>query len=748
LTGPDPVKSVDPLEAWLAPARFGILAACIIAACFLPVLLGSQTFFFRDYAIFSYPLAAYHKEAFLRGDIPLWNPYNSCGLPFLAQWNTMVFYPLSIIYLALPLPWSLNFFCLFHFWLAGMGMCLLARAWTQNNLAGAIAGISFMFGGVLLSCLKWPNNIAALGWMPWVVLATDRALKGGLRSFGIAALIGATQMLSGAPEVILLTWAFLAAWTCFRFFSGESRTVRVPLNFLAIVVTVGGLSAVQLAPFLDLLLHSQRGADSGTFAPSEWPMPIWGWANFFVPLFRAFKSYHGVYAQPEQYWISTYYVPVGVLLLCALALSRERRGRVWLLAGLLLFSMWMALGENGKLYSWLRAIVPGVGLLRYPVKFVVLPAFLLPLLAAYGISHLATELTVVRKRLFISASALLGIILVLLIFSELRPFMETPASVVRANAFARILFLLASLGSILWFVTDPVRPHLAAGALLLLATLDGLTHAAWHNPTAPAWAYSGTIAEMESKPELGRSRAMISPEARYKLDHLRFDNPAEDVLAARIALFCNLNLLDSIPKVDGFFAVYPEKIAQLEKANYRDTNSPPDALLDFLAVSQINVPGSWSKWQTRASAQPLITSPAQIRFAERPFQEILKPEFDPREEAVAEIGVDLPAGLLARAEITAVDWKPEHVSFTATSSGTSVVSLAQTDYHCWSAFVNDRPSKIIPLNHAFQAIVLPQGTHSVRLEYQDRAFKAGAISSAIFSVIVAIAMLSRRKPTP
>lgn len=33
--------------------RFGILAACLIAACFLPVLLGSQTFFFRDYAIFS-----------------------------------------------------------------------------------------------------------------------------------------------------------------------------------------------------------------------------------------------------------------------------------------------------------------------------------------------------------------------------------------------------------------------------------------------------------------------------------------------------------------------------------------------------------------------------------------------------------------------------------------------------------------------------------------------------------------------
>jgi hypothetical protein len=734
------VKSVDPLERWFAPVRFGLLIACLIAVCFLPVLLGSQSFFFRDFATFSYPLAVFHKEAFLRGEIPLWNPFNSCGLPFLAQWNTMVFYPLSLIYIALPLPWSLNFFCLFHFWLAGMGMYFLAREWTQNNFAAAIAGVAFIFGGVLLSCLKWPNNIAALGWMPWIVLAVDRAFKGGARAFGIAALLGATQMLTGAPEVILLTWAFLAAWAGLKVFSEKPLSFKVPLVFIAVILAVAGLSAVQLAPFVDLLRHSQRSSATAGFLPSEWPMPIWGWANFFVPLFRAFESYHGVFAQPQQYWISTYYVALPVMLLATLGPPPNRRGHFWLLTGLLLLVCWIALGENGKLYTWLRAIVPRISMMRFPIKFVVLAAFLLPLLGAFGATNLMRLTALPRKRLFISAAAITCIIAGLIVFSELRPFRYTATSVISRNALARIFFVGCALGSILWFATDANRRHFASGALLLVATLDGLTHAPWHNPTTPSWVYAGTIAEMEIKPKLGTSRALISPEAAFKLDHLKFENSAEDVLALRIALFANINLLDGIPKADGFYAIYPGRIFEFQKTLYRNTNSPP-GVLDFLGASQISVPGSWSKWQTRATTLPLITSPVLVRPAERPLEEVLKASFDPRSEAIVPSGLNIRTGQLARAEISAVDWKPERISFTAVASGPSLVVVAQTHFHAWKAFVSERPVEIVPVNHAFQGIFLPEGSHSVRLEYHDSAFRIGGIISGVFSLLVTISIL-------
>src|SRR5208283_1774127 len=105
---------------WFTPLRFGILLALLVFAAFPQVLLGLETFVVRDYGFFAYPLAHFQQECFQHGE-----------LPFLAQWNTMPLYPPALIYLLLPLQWSLSFFCLLHLWFAGFGMFFLARRWTS-----------------------------------------------------------------------------------------------------------------------------------------------------------------------------------------------------------------------------------------------------------------------------------------------------------------------------------------------------------------------------------------------------------------------------------------------------------------------------------------------------------------------------------------------------------------------------------------------------------------------------------------
>src|SRR5204862_699623 len=122
-------------DEWFTPKCFALLLGLLICATYPDVLVGSGTFFHRDFALFGYPLAAYHRECFWRGELPLWSPLSNCGLPYLAQWNTLTLYPLSLIYLLLPLPWSLSFFCLVHLFLAGLGMYFLAFSWTQHRLA-------------------------------------------------------------------------------------------------------------------------------------------------------------------------------------------------------------------------------------------------------------------------------------------------------------------------------------------------------------------------------------------------------------------------------------------------------------------------------------------------------------------------------------------------------------------------------------------------------------------------------------
>src|ERR1051326_576830 len=164
---------------WFTAGRFAAFLGTLIVAAFPAVVTGQRTFVFGDYGLFGYPLAYYHRQSFWHGEVPLWNPLSDFGLPFLAQWNTLTCYPLSLIYLLFPLPWSLGVYCLFHLLLAGLGMHLLANEWTSNRLAASVAGTAYAFSGLALHCLMWPNNIAALGWMPWVILVVVRATQLG-----------------------------------------------------------------------------------------------------------------------------------------------------------------------------------------------------------------------------------------------------------------------------------------------------------------------------------------------------------------------------------------------------------------------------------------------------------------------------------------------------------------------------------------------------------------------------------------
>src|SRR5207247_8633601 len=188
---------------WFTAGRFAAVLGVLVVAGFPAVATGRRTLVFGDFGLFGYPLAYYHQQSFWRGEVPLWNPLSDFGLPFLAQWNTLTCYPLSLIYLLFPLPWLLGFYCLFHLYLAGLGMYLLAREWTSSRLAASVAGTAFAFSGLALHCLIWPNNIAALGWMPWVVQCVNRATRLGGKHIVIAAAVGALQLLAGAPEVIL-----------------------------------------------------------------------------------------------------------------------------------------------------------------------------------------------------------------------------------------------------------------------------------------------------------------------------------------------------------------------------------------------------------------------------------------------------------------------------------------------------------------------------------------------------------------
>ena len=301
----------------------------------------------------------------------------------------MPLYPPALIYLLLPLPWSLSFFCLLHLWFAGLGMYFLARRWTGNNFAAAFAGTAFAFNGLTLNLLMWPSHIATFSWMPWVVLAVELAWRDGGQKIILAAFAGAMQMLAGGPEIIFLTWILLLAlWLqqfvnvlrvspadlLSRWSGADRRTYNVAAcwRFPLVVALVISLAAAQLLPFLDLAAHSQRERRLRGFALVHARLGLGEFSRadgfWHAPGPKASSSRYG------QYWTSSYYLGIGTLWLALLAVWTVRERRVWLLGAVAIVALVFALGENTPVYPALRKIIPQLSFMTYPVKYVIFVA--------------------------------------------------------------------------------------------------------------------------------------------------------------------------------------------------------------------------------------------------------------------------------------------------------------------------------------------------------------------------------------
>ena len=623
---------------WFTPLRFGILLALLIFAAFPQVILGLETFVVRDYGFFAYPLAHFQQECFRHGELPLWDPYNNCGVPFLAQWNTMPLYPPALIYLLLPLQLSLSFFCLLHLWFAGFGMFFFARRWTGNSFAAAFAGVAFAFNGLTLNLLMWPSHIATLSWMPWVVLAVELAWRAGGRKIILAAFAGALQMLAGGPEIIFLTWILLLALWIQQFVAGgrdasspafsatgalQSR-VSMLWRFPLVVALVISLAAAQLLPFLDLAAHSQRNAG---YADTRWSMPGWGWANFLVPMAFGRTWTEGVFFQNGQYWTSSYYLGIGALWLALLAVWTVRERRVRLLGALAMGALVFALGDNTFIYPALRKVIPQLSLMTYPIKYVILTAFLAPLLASSAIAHQqnlrSEEKSAFNQRLILVGTILLALIAGILFWAWRFPFSTDDVHATLLNGLSRAAFLILTVG-LLFVLTCENAPGLRRITPLILiitAWFDVYTHEPAQNPTVPPSVYELNLAReklaMQPQPALGESRAMVTPAAAMDFIRFALSDPKNNYLAKRLGYCANCNLLDAVPKVDGFFSLMPRESDGLISLLYGTTNANFQKLNDFLGVSQITAPDEFFHWQPRRSFLPLVTAGQKPVFLDR-----------------------------------------------------------------------------------------------------------------------------------
>jgi hypothetical protein len=720
---------------WAAPCRFALVLAAMIAIPFWDVLLGLKTFVVRDYGLYSYPVAYYLRESFWRGEWPLWDPYSCCGLPFLAQFNTLALYPPSLFYLLLPLTWALGVFCLLHMFLAGMGMYFLAARWTGSRAGAAVAGVIFAFNGLSLNFLMWPSHLATLAWMPWVILLAEQGWTVGGRKLFLAALAAGMEVLAGGPEEILFTWLILLALAAARCVSRPVGFVTVVRRFLTIGLLGGGVAAAQLLPFADFVLHSNRNTH---FANSAWSMPPWGWGNFLVPVFQT-SRWQQIVVQRAQYWTSSYYAGIGAVFLVVMALWRARNRRVWLIGGFLLVSVILALGDNGYVFLWIKRLFPFLGFFRYPVKFVILTLTTIPLLAAYAMAHYESRSQQERgwRPEILTGGTIVVLIGVLLWIARRWPLENTSWPLTATNGLGRAGFLALILAALYLFVIRPAWRNWSVLLMLVICWGDLMTHMPWQNPTLDPTVYQPGLGQLNDQlnpvPAIDSSRLMMSPYSARQL----YYKPASDVrtnyVLQRVMFLADCNLLDSLPKVDGFFSLalrYSDKVLWLLDSM---SGQQLDSLEDFLSVSQTIAPGKVFDWMARSNYIPIVTVGKEPVFGsdEEAFDAIAEGKGDFRTSVY--LPLEAKSSIRARsqpaARIVAKEFKPMRRQIDVESPAETMVVVTEAYYHNWEAQVDGKPAKLWRANYAFEAVEVPAGRHEVVLVYKDEAFRDGMVIS-------------------
>ena len=382
----------------------GLLALTLIY--FWPQVVGGQALYWGDIGLYFLPMQTFLKTNLTAGRVPLWNPLILCGTPYVGNPQTWPLYPFAALLAFVSPTQFINLTVAAHVWLAGLGTYLFSRrALGLTRGAAALAAVTFMFGGQLVSKEQFPNMVQAAAWLPWVLWALDRLLRTWrVRDALVLGMVLGLQLLAAHAQMTFLTLYLAAAYGVYvvrrgppaqimgsqKLGNGSSSPLWLPhywgrggLLILAFAVA-GSLAMGQLLPTVGVVHDAARQKLSfGTvnrfyLSPNQL-------ANFVLPNLHG-SPFAGDWTARGNFWETCCYVGVIPFALAVWGVWNNRAARFW--AIVFGVSLLLALGGNGLLYRLAYWVLPGFRAFHDPARCLLPACFALSLLAGVGVSRL------------------------------------------------------------------------------------------------------------------------------------------------------------------------------------------------------------------------------------------------------------------------------------------------------------------------------------------------------------------------
>ncbi|MEZ4667499.1 MAG: YfhO family protein [Anaerolineae bacterium] len=677
--------------------------------------------------------AAYQYERFAAREVPLWNPYNNGGLPFIGDTQAAVFYPPRLVTLFLcGLGNGFSYHALelemtFHVLACSLFMYILVRRITlgqAGSVFGAfVAAVIASYGGFLQSYP--PLQLALLEaaiWLPLAVLGIHEATRDEhikWRWLLLTALAYGLSWMAGHPQTTWFLTYLLAAYVVYRGYIRRYRWTVVVRSIIAFGLLGGGLAAVQLLPGFEYLLHTARTGLS--FDAKGNGFPFQDMVQFIFP---------GTVSQ----WSPLYVGLLGLTLALIAVWRRLPGGIFWGIV--VLAALGLSFGDNSPIYSLLYNPLPGLRFFRGQERAAYLVSFGLSILGGMGASHIISwdrlqdyKATEQLRRALLGLAILCGIFFggILLLWMGNH---DAYNSYIQQSAFS---FISASLSLVLvgWLIKKPQhlsRMWLVGGLLVLELFTVSMDKDTNYDSLPPQEQVS------VSPPTLVKD-VLADTDNPFRVDGYR-------VLGDNYGSFYNVMDMRGISPL---FLEGPNTLINADLINPR--------AWELFAVRYV-----YTDWEQMPVASKIIGS-GEDRYGKvnlhqlsnpRPFAQLIYDVRVAEDDATAlQLTTDPNINLRNTIIVKALDFdavpgqrdeddsasvttfEPEFITINTHTSNSAVLSIALPDYPGWNALIDGQPVPILRAYGALMAIPLTAGDHTVRLVYDPASYKVGLMISVL-----------------
>ena len=390
-------------------------------------------------------------ESLRQGEIPLWNPHQFSGIPFLAAGQQSALYPFSMLYYVLPLSAAYGWFTVLQLGLAGVFMYAYLRAGLGLGKAGsAVGGVVFQLSQFLVISAVFPMIIASAVWLPALLLMAEWIVRGKPLLGGPArapwAALGAVALgmniLAGHIEITYYTLLIVAFYSAARLVYAAIplarerqagwwqalRPVALSAGWLLAMAALGiALGAVQLVPLFEFVNLNFRSGSASLDQVLGWAHPWRDLLQFVLPNFYGSPAQHSlfdVFSGQSTSLIDTVitnaqgarvlhtewgmknaveaalYVGTLPLILAIFGLVvPARRARTFFRPFYVILGLLALLFMFGvPVYAVLYYLLPGFNQLHSPFRWIYALTLAVAVLAAFGMDALAHNTVVERVR--------------------------------------------------------------------------------------------------------------------------------------------------------------------------------------------------------------------------------------------------------------------------------------------------------------------------------------------------------------